>query len=68
LPPPARPGNTEDMDQQRADYGDPKVPRSRASKFLIAVLIRMGLAALATAVWIGLNEFVFSYCNKPAHP
>jgi hypothetical protein len=54
------------MDQERADYGDPAVPRSRASKFLIALLVLMGLAGVAVAAWIGLDVFVLSECNKPA--
>jgi hypothetical protein len=53
------------MDQERADYWDPALPRSRASKLLIALLVLMGLAALAVVVWIGLNNFVLSECNKP---
>ena len=63
---PARPaGHTAGMDPERADYGDPAMPRSRASNLLIIVLVWIGLGALAVEVWIGLNEFVLSACHKP---
>jgi hypothetical protein len=42
------------MDQERADYGDPESPHSRAFKLLIALLVLVGVAAIATGGWIAL--------------
>ena len=51
------------MDQERADYGEPPSPHSRAWKVLVAAVVLIGVAAVAAGGWIAFLMFGGS-CSK----